>query len=224
MASSPRETLAADVAEVTDATARLAERVDGLTDPALSEPSLLPGWSRAHVVAHLARNAEGMVNLVTWALSGRVSPMYPSPQAREAGIAQAAALAPVGLRGLLESSTAALAAATSRLVDADDRALGRLVVFGAVAPGQMPDVPAWSLGWARLREVEIHHLDLGTGLGPRDWPAAFVQRMGTFLDGRSPSPDVVGDPAEVIAWRLGRGTGQTVLTRDGSDPGGPPAW
>jgi maleylpyruvate isomerase len=85
-------------------------------------------------------------------------------------------------------------------------------------------VPAWTLGWARLREVEIHHLDLGAGLEPPDWPEAFVHRMAAFLDSRSPAPDVLGDPAEVVAWRLGRGKGRTVRSGSEGDPGEPPAW
>lgn len=224
MTSSPHETLAADLAQVTEATSRLTQRVDGLTDPELTEPSLLPGWSRAHVVAHVARNAEGMVNLVSWALTGLPSPMYPSIEARAAGIEEAAALPPAALRGLLLDSADALHVALSRLVDADDAALWRLLLFGAPPPGTAPDVPAWTLGWARLREVEIHHLDLDAGLDPSDWPETFVDRMVDFLDGRGSAPAVTGDLAEVVAWRLGRGGFRTVRAIDGSGPGEPPPW
>ena len=38
-------------------TTRLLAAVDGLTDDLLRAPSGLPGWTRAHVVGHLARNA-----------------------------------------------------------------------------------------------------------------------------------------------------------------------
>ena len=34
---------------------------------AFRAPSALPGWTRAHVLTHLARNADAMVNLLTWA-------------------------------------------------------------------------------------------------------------------------------------------------------------
>lgn len=224
MTSSPHETLAADLVQVTEATSRLTQRVDGLTDPEFSEPSLLPGWSRAHVVAHVARNAEGMVNLVSWALTGLPSPMYPSMEARTAGIEEAAALPPAALRGLLLDSADALHVAMSRLVDADDAALWRLLLFGAPPSGTAPDVPAWTLGWARLREVEIHHLDLDAGLDPSDWPQPFVERMVDFLDGRGSAPAVTGDLAEVVAWRLGRGAFRTVRGIDGSEPGEPPPW
>src|SRR4051794_11287560 len=43
-----------------DAAQRLVRTVDGLEDDDWSAPSLLPGWTRAHVVAHLALNAEAL--------------------------------------------------------------------------------------------------------------------------------------------------------------------
>ena len=51
-----------------------------------AEPSGLPGWTRKHVVAHLAGNAEGMTNLATWARTGTKTPMYVSMDARQADI------------------------------------------------------------------------------------------------------------------------------------------
>ena len=41
-------------------TRRLVRTVDAMTDEQWPQPSLLPGWSRAHVVAHLTLNAEGL--------------------------------------------------------------------------------------------------------------------------------------------------------------------
>ena len=61
-------------------TARIIEDGD------LRAESLLPGWTRAHVLAHLANNADALVNLLTWARTGVETPMYASPEAREAGI------------------------------------------------------------------------------------------------------------------------------------------
>src|SRR4051794_11014829 len=43
-----------------DAAQRVTRTVDGLRADDWSAASLLPGWTRAYVVAHLARNAEGM--------------------------------------------------------------------------------------------------------------------------------------------------------------------
>ena len=150
--------------------------------------------------------------------------MYPSAQAREAGITTAAALPPEELRALLLDSATALGQAVSRLRDAGDEALGRLVLFGPPRPGAVADTPAWQLGWARLREVLIHHVDLDAGYSPADWPGPFVARMTAFLDARTGPRAVAGDPADVVAWRLGRGTGAGVRAADGGDPGEPGDW
>ena len=57
--------------------------VAALTDSQARAPSLLPGWTRGHVVTHLARNADALRNLLTWARTGIPTPMYPSRQARD---------------------------------------------------------------------------------------------------------------------------------------------
>src|SRR3954464_8133390 len=89
----------------------VARLVDGLTDDELAATSGLPSWTRAHVVAHLARNADALVNLLTWARTGVETPMYPSREARDAGIEATAALSPAQLR-------ADHAAACARFADA----------------------------------------------------------------------------------------------------------
>ena len=66
--------------------------------------------------------------------------------------------------------------------------------------------------------------DPGAGMAPDDWPGSFVARMVPFLDARATAPEVVGSPADAVAWRLGRGAGLDVRLPDGSDPGEPPAW
>ena len=49
-------------------------------------PSLLPGWTRKHVVAHLAANAEALGRLLHWAKTGERTPMYSSTEQRNADI------------------------------------------------------------------------------------------------------------------------------------------
>ncbi|MEV6786572.1 maleylpyruvate isomerase family mycothiol-dependent enzyme, partial [Streptomyces sp. NPDC051098] len=69
-----------DLASVREATERLLTAVDGMDNAVLAGPSRLPGWSRGHVLAHVSRNADAIVNI----LEGR--PMYASAEAREADI------------------------------------------------------------------------------------------------------------------------------------------
>ena len=54
----------------------------------------LPGWTRRHLVAHVAANAEALGNLVHWAATGIPTPMYSSPEARAAGIDRGLAMTP----------------------------------------------------------------------------------------------------------------------------------
>src|SRR6476619_3951077 len=77
--------------EMAEATDRLLTSVDALTEDACREPSLLPGWTRGHVLTHVARNADALTNLVLAAVTGDGRPMYPgAPDAREVAIEQGA--------------------------------------------------------------------------------------------------------------------------------------
>jgi maleylpyruvate isomerase len=62
-----------------------------LTDEEFGGPSLLPGWTRAHVLAHLAGNADAQVNFLTWARTGVETPPYASDEARDQEIAERSA-------------------------------------------------------------------------------------------------------------------------------------
>src|SRR5437867_2187243 len=61
--------------------------IDDLSDEQAAEPSRLPGWTRAEVITHLARNADAMRGMVEAAARGEVGVMYPSADARVDGIA-----------------------------------------------------------------------------------------------------------------------------------------
>ena len=65
---------------------RLLESASGLSDEQVREPSLLPDWTKGHVLTHVARNADGLRNLLIWAQTGVETPMYPSAEDRAADI------------------------------------------------------------------------------------------------------------------------------------------
>ncbi|KIX77423.1 mycothiol maleylpyruvate isomerase, partial [Streptomyces sp. MBRL 601] len=75
-----------DLTRLDEATARLLTVAGTLDDAALAEPSRLPGWTRGHVLSHLARNADALLNV----MAGR--PMYASAEARDADIEAGATL------------------------------------------------------------------------------------------------------------------------------------
>jgi maleylpyruvate isomerase len=218
------EALAADLSALALSTVALGRTLDVLDDEQARRPSLLPGWSVGHVLTHVARNADGMVHLVEWAVTGFVTPMYPSVQARAADIEAGAGRPAADLAADVRESAERLADGLGRLDVAGPHALDRMLLFGPARPGADPDTPARALPFTRRREVEIHHVDLGLAYGPLDWPADFVERTLLFLHSRSGAVDAVGEPADVLAWRLGRVPSGAVRRRDGSDPGEPPPW
>src|ERR687888_67400 len=65
---------------------RLEDELGRLPPDALAQNSILPGWTRGHVVTHLARNADALRNLLYWARTGERTPMYPSYEARNSAI------------------------------------------------------------------------------------------------------------------------------------------
>lgn len=60
MTSCDRHDLTATLPWMRDGTDLLLTVADRLTDDGLCAPSTLPGWTRAHVIGHLARNAEAL--------------------------------------------------------------------------------------------------------------------------------------------------------------------
>src|SRR5262250_2014395 len=74
------------IGRIVEADGRLIASASVLTDDQMREPSLLPGWTRGHVLTHIARNADSLSNLLTWAMTGEETPQYESAQARDAQI------------------------------------------------------------------------------------------------------------------------------------------
>jgi maleylpyruvate isomerase len=151
---------------IDDATQRLLGRARVIAEPDLRAPSLLPGWTRAHVLSHLARSADAMRNLLVGVQSGQERPAYASKAARDADIERGAGLKPQELVADLAGS--AMAFRTIMRHMPDDAWQVQVRVLDS-AP-----FPAADLLIRRLVEVELHHCDLGTGYGPADWPAAFA--------------------------------------------------
>src|ERR1700757_5091784 len=99
------------------ATQRLLDDVRTLTEADLRVPSLLPGWTRAHVIAHVARGADAMRNLLAGARSGEDRPAYASAQVREGDIERGAAMSAADFMADLEYSAMALRAVVRQLPD-----------------------------------------------------------------------------------------------------------
>ncbi|TQJ05997.1 maleylpyruvate isomerase family mycothiol-dependent enzyme [Kribbella jejuensis] len=174
----------------------------------LEAPSLLPGWSRRHVAAHLALNAMALGNLVYWAKTGEKRPMYLSAEARNADIEEAAIRQPVLLRGWFDRSAAALNAEMATLSDAQWQT--------QVRTAQGDPIPAIRIPWLRSREVLIHAVDLNTGLTFADLPEDFLTTLCQDIQTqRADVPPVQGPLPEIAAYLAGRPY-TNVTTSDGT--------
>jgi maleylpyruvate isomerase len=226
------------------ATDRLLTSAAALSDAQAREPSLLPGWTRGHVLTHIARNADGLRNLLIWARTGTETPMYASAESRSADIEAGAGRPGAALAADVRESAAAFAAEAARL-SGDAWTVPVRTLNG-------PPFPARGVLERRLSEVEIHHVDLAAGYVPADWPDDFLTEAlprvaGSFAGRDNVPPGVLwaegakdsfrigpdqagpprvsirGQPADLLAWLLGRddGTALTVASR-GPLPALPP--
>jgi maleylpyruvate isomerase len=199
-----------------------------LTDEEFEGPSLLAGWTRARVLAHLVRTADATVDLLTWARTGVPTPVRGSDEVRDAE-AGTAALTPGELRAAVLAATQRLAAAV--------REMPEQAWSGQVSTRPGHDLPAAELLWLRAREVWVHSVDLDAGIGfaevPDDVLAAVVDDVFRRWDTRDAVPDVAlfagdrewgtgslavaGTLPAVTAWITGRSDGAD-LEADGPLP------
>ncbi len=151
---------------VAESTEHLLHTVRELDPKSLGGPSSLPDWTRGHVLAHLARNADSLVNLLESARTGRDIPQYASESAREEGITQGAGR-PLAeqLTDLRESAERFAATAAALPAEAWTVELKHRLGY---------TFPACELPWKRLAELEYHHVDLDAGYTPAHWPAGFA--------------------------------------------------
>lgn len=153
--------------QIDDATQRLLSTARVTAESDLRAPSLLPGWTRAHVLAHLARSADAMRNLLIGARSGVDRPAYASAEARATEIEQGAQQKAADLAADVAGSAMAFRTVARQLPD--EAWQYQVQVLGSAR------FPAGQLLIRRLVEVELHHSDLGLGYSPADWPAGFAR-------------------------------------------------
>ncbi|WP_063794604.1 maleylpyruvate isomerase family mycothiol-dependent enzyme [Microbispora sp. ATCC PTA-5024] len=226
---------------LTESVRRLLSTAGALNETAVRRPSLLPGWTRAHVLAHIAGAAESRVRLLAGARTGLPIPQYAGEDERTGQIERDAALPAPALADRLRTATGA---ALTAIRDHPPGAWGREVTWLGGSRGPAHRVPP-----SLLCELEIHHVDLDAGYTPGDWPGWYAawecRRVARDFAGRDPAgrpgarvaatdddlsftfregPLVTGTCRALLAWLTGRspGTGLTVA------PAGPlpevPRW
>jgi maleylpyruvate isomerase len=210
------------------ATESLSQTTRLLTEVDVRQPSLLPGWSRAHVLSHLAGNAEGGTRLLEGVISGIPGWEYRDLDSRALDIE-------TGSHQPVDVLVARFEATAERFNDA----------CAKVQPRQWATSVSWTIGHQnatrevvtlRLFEVEIHHVDLDMGRTLDDWPDALLVAVfdvvveafnaraefppmtlrlsdhpdNPTLGNGEPSLDIAGCRADVLTWLLGRSDGHSL--------------
>jgi maleylpyruvate isomerase len=217
------------------ATARYKQALTVLGETSLREPSVLPGWTRGHVVAHLANHARASLHALEQVAAGEPAWLYPSQEERDAGVAASAG------RSLAEH----VAEAEETLPRLEQALAAVDPAHLDVAVSRLPGGPAFltvsALPGVRRTEVEVHHADLGAGYGPADWPRDFAlllvgrRHAEIGIDGPSAvlrasdgdevwktgagqGPEVSGTAADLAWWLVGRGGGAGLTSSTGELP------
>lgn len=182
-------------------TSLLMRTAAGFDDESVRVPSLCQGWTRAHVLSHLARNADALGNLVGWAVTGTPHAMYDSPEAREADIAAGSTRGAKEIFTDLEDAAARFASAAPGLAGPPEQVEVEMRRGIKVLAGRLPTL--------RLTEVVIHHVDLDAGYTFADTDPGFVKRaVGISVErmrgsGEAPSVTLIGDEGDT--WSIDDG-------------------
>lgn len=205
-----------------EGTSYFAGHLSELADEQLHGATLLDGWTRRHLLAHVCYNANALGRLLDWAATGVETPMYESVEHRNREIADGAGQSSAALRDLFGDTV-------SRL-DQKWWELPEEAWSAEVRTAQGRAVPASETVWMRTREMWIHAVDLDTAASFADFPAAVLESLltdivgvwrtnglgdGLVLEVTGAAPVAVGDgpprqtvtgplPA-VVAWAAGRG-------------------
>jgi maleylpyruvate isomerase len=215
----------------------LARSIAEMDDEQAAASSALPGWTRGHVLSHVARNADALVNLLTWARTGVETPMYPSRQVRDEEIEAGAGRSAEELRADTLDSQERFMAAAEELAEGDWQAPVR---WGYDARDGKADL----VPWLRLVELEIHHVDLDLGYTPAHWTTRFTrQQLARTVEdwrmrddapalvlratdaeieheiGEDDRQVVVGPQAALLAWLIGRSDGAGLALEAGGASG-----
>lgn len=230
-----------NLAQLDTETARLLATVAGLGPDDLRRPSRCPGWTVAHVLTHLSRNADALLNLVRWAADGRERAAYPSDLVRDAQIEDGALRPPDEIAADLRF--------TAERFRRESEVLTGPAGEAQVLSRTGTPVTGAQLVSMRLLEVVFHHVDLDSGYGFEDadpgWVARTLRRGARQWDAAGApgltlrpggmdeieigggGPGLAASPARLLLW-LARGVDDG-LVLEGAQDGGrplpqPPPW
>lgn len=189
-------------------TSYFAQRLAELGDDDLDGDTLLAGWTRKHLVAHVAFNATALCRLLDWAATGVETPMYASVDQRNAEIAEGAMHSASELRNLFDQ--------TVHRLDERWRQLPRSAWGAEVRTAQGRNVPATETIWMRTREMWIHAVDLDSGAQFGDFPEEVLESLLTDIVATWRRNGVGSDLVLQVT-----GAGPVVVSADPANPADP---
>jgi maleylpyruvate isomerase len=223
------------VDETLHATARYLAALTVLEPGDLEAPSELPGWTRAHVVAHLSRNADAFTRVLTQAAAGEHATMYDSAESRDFDIEETVLLRD---RGRLVADARASAERYERAASSYD---GPAEATYTRTPQHSETFAVSTVGPRRRVEVEVHHADLLLDYRAASWPDDFSRDLiarrqdelgldgpsmvlsstdvdGLWKFGSGAGPEIRGTAGELAWWLVGRGGGVGLVSSTGELP------
>ncbi|WP_372595465.1 maleylpyruvate isomerase family mycothiol-dependent enzyme [Actinotalea sp.] len=196
---------------------RVRTALEGLRDDQVRESSRLPGWTRGHVLAHLANVGEAAVR--QWQNAYEDAPVVPFYDGGTEG----------RNRAIEEGATASAAEHVARVQSVMDRVEGLLDLLDDAAMARRTgfrDRTAAAIVLAWWRETSIHLTDLDLGVEHTMWGAALREHLVGYLGARVPEgirldleptdvdePRYIGDGRtltvtgaanDIVAWLAGR--------------------
>ncbi|WP_282504893.1 maleylpyruvate isomerase family mycothiol-dependent enzyme [Streptomyces rhizoryzae] len=202
--------------------ARFVRTVGQLTDGQVRSPSLVPPWTRGHVITHVARAADSLCRLLEGARTGEEIPQYANMAARDAEIEAGAGRPVAALLDDVAASAARLDTAVRTLPEAAWQRRVRL----RTGELRTPD----SLLATRLRELEVHHADLAAGYTFADIPERLarwiIEDIAAAVSRRADAPSLRIEATEgsglvvEVGPSPGSGGGGGGAAEDGSVEGG----
>ncbi len=163
-----RLTLAAD---------NVSAKLGGLSDADVLAPTDLPGWTRGHVLAHIAHVSNAVARQAEYALKGELVDFY---DGGHGGRTQAIEM---NAGHTADEHRAYIATAFTRALSV----LGGLDDAQWMLPVSYRNGDVRGVGLAYWRELVIHLADLNLGRGPETWSKEFCLYLIGFLNSRVPA-------------------------------------
>ncbi|WP_409055093.1 maleylpyruvate isomerase N-terminal domain-containing protein [Streptomyces sp. SYP-A7185] len=207
--------------ELQRATERLLTAATTLSDQDIAAPSRLPGWTRAHVLSHLAAQAPALERLLTWARTGVRTDQYADRAARDSEIEAGALLPATDLVARLRESAQSWQHAVETLPGPAWDA--------TIVPFTGESCTPRRILVIRLRELTLHLVDLDighevSGIPPTARDIVLDDVVGYYAEAKQVpaftlrdaegvelarfnggGPVVSAARAELLAWLSGRG-------------------